>query len=139
MAGMLGTISGQVRLDVRQAVAAYAAVRAQNARTVYALRGAGDSFVQAGQTMGVAGAGMVYVFGKAVKAAADFERKMDFFGAVTDTNKKKMAELSDYTLQLAQDTIYSADQIADGLIELGKAGVSADQIMRGIGDAMANL
>lgn len=135
----LGTIRGQIRLDVRQAVAAYAAVRAQNQRTVYALRGTGDSFVQAGKTMGVAGAGMIYLFGKIVKAAADFERKMDFFQAVSGTNSAAMEKLGDYTLKLAQDTIYSAEQIADGLIELGKSGVSAEQIMGGVGDAMANL
>lgn len=135
----LGTIRGQIRLDIRQAVAAYAALRAQNARTVYALRGTGDSFVGAGKTMGAAGGVMVYAFAKVVSAAAEFERKMDYFGAVTDTNAKKMQTLSDYTLQLAQDTIYSAGEIADGIIELGKAGVSAEQIMHGVGDAMASL
>jgi TP901 family phage tail tape measure protein len=139
VAGFLGVISGRVQLQIGQAVAAYATLRAQNARTVYALRGTGDAFVAAGQRMTVAGAGLIYIFGKAVMAAAEFERKMDFFGAVTDTNTRKMAKLSEFTLQLAQDTIYSAEQIADGFIELGKAGVSAEQIMRGIGKAMANL
>lgn len=139
MAGFLGSISGTVVLDTRKAVAAYAALRAQNARTVYALRGTGESFTKTGQVMVGAGALMVYAFGKAVIAAAEFERKMDFFAAVTDTNKQKMGELSEFTLQLAQDTIYSADQIAEGFIELGKAGVSAEGIMNGIGKAMANL
>ena len=139
MADSLGQIRAQIRIDVRQAVAAYAAVRAQNARTVYALRGTGDSFLAAGRTMGLAGGVMVYAFGKVVMAAANFERKMDYFGAVTDTNSDKMAKLSEFTLKLAEDTIYSADQIADGLVELGKAGVDAEGVMEGIGVAMANL
>jgi TP901 family phage tail tape measure protein len=139
MAGLLGTISGQVRLDVSKAIASYAALRAANARTVYAMRGTGDAMVATGKVMTVAGAAMVYAFAKVVLAAAEFERKMDFFAAVTDTNAAKMQKLSDFTLQLAQDTIYSADQIAEGMIELGKAGVSAEQIMNGIGEAMANL
>lgn len=139
MAGTLGTIMGQVRLDVRQAVAAYAAVRAQNQRTVYAMRGTGESMKSAGLASMAMGGVMLYAFGKAVSAAAEFERKMDFFGAVTDTNAAKMQELSKFTLQLATDTIYSADQIAEGFIELGKAGVSAEQIMAGMGEAMANL
>lgn len=139
MAGLLGTISGQVRLDIRQAVAAYATLRAENARTVYALRGTGDAFVATGQQMAVAGAGLVYVFGRAVKAAAEFERKMDFFGAVTATTADEMKRLETFTLDLAESTIYSAGQIAEGFIELGKAGVSATQIMEGIGEAMANL
>jgi TP901 family phage tail tape measure protein len=95
--------------------------------------------VGAGQNMAVAGAGIVYVFGKMVNAAAEFERKMDFFGAVQDTSVAKMEKLRVHTLQLAQDTIYSANEIADGYIELGKAGVNAQQIMAGIGEAMANL
>lgn len=139
MAGTLGTITGQVRLDVRQAVAAYAALRAQNARTVYALRGTGDAFFRAGQTMTAAGGVMVFAFAKVVSAAAEYERKMDFFGAVTDTNAAKMDRLSDFTLKLAQDTIYSAGEIADGFIELGKSGITAEQIMRGVGEAMASL
>ena len=139
MAGELGSVSGSVRLDIRQAVAAYAALRAQNARTVYAMRGTGDAFVQSGRVMSAAGLGLIGVFGLAVKAAADFERKMDFFAAVTNTSKSEMAELNKVTLDLAKNTIYTADQMAEGFIELGKAGVSARDIMDGIGQAMANL
>src|SRR5690349_21570121 len=135
----LGSISGQVRLDIRQAVAAYATLRAQNQRTVYALRGTGDAFVGAGKVMTGAGVGLIAIFGKAVSAAAEFERKMDYFGAVTDTNADKMARLSEFTLQLAADTIYSANEVAEGMVELGKAGVNAEQIMAGIGKAMTDL
>lgn len=139
MAGTLGTITGQVRLDVKQAVAAYAALRGQHQKTMYALRGTSDTFIRAGRGMLVAGGIIAYGFTKAVSAAAEFERKMDYFGAVTDTNSKKMQKLSKFTLQVAQDTIYSANEIADGFVELGKAGVNADQIMRGVGRAMAYL
>lgn len=135
----LGTIRGRVEVDIRRAVASYAALRAQNAKTVYALRGTGDSFVSTGKTMAFAGAGMVYAFAKVVTAAGDFERKMDFAAAVSGATGKQMRKLSDYALQLGQDTIFSAGQIADGFIELAKAGVSAKDIMGGIGEAMANL
>jgi TP901 family phage tail tape measure protein len=106
---------------------------------MYALRGTSDTFIRAGRGMLVAGGIIAYGFTKAVGAAAEFERKMDYFGAVTDTNSKKMQKLSKFTLQVAQDTIYSANEIADGFVELGKAGVNADQIMRGVGRAMAYL
>ena len=139
MAGVLGTITGQVRLDVKQAVAAYAALRGEHQKTMYALRGTSDTFIRAGKGMLVAGGIIAYGFTRAVSAAAEFERKMDYFGAVTDTNSKKMQKLSKFTLQVAQDTIYSANEIADGFVELGKAGVNADQIMRGVGRAMAYL
>jgi TP901 family phage tail tape measure protein len=139
MAGVLGTVSGQVKLDIRQAVASYAALRAQNQRLVYALRGTGDSFVASGRTMMIAGGGLLAVFGKVITAAGDFERKMDFAAAVTGTTGSEMQKLSDYALQLGKDTIYSAGQIADGFIELAKAGVSADQIIHGVGEAMTSL
>lgn len=139
MAGLLGTLMGRITLDVSKAVAGYAALRAQNARTVYALRGAGDSFVQAGQTMTLMGAAGVYGFARVVLAAAEFERKMDFAAAVTNTTGEAMQGLSKFALQLSKDTIYSAGEIADGFIELAKAGVTAEQIVGGIGEAMANL
>jgi len=139
MPGVLGTVYGQVRLDVRQAVAAYAAVRAQNAKMVYALRGTSESFIQSGRSMVTAGAGLVYIFGKAVSAAAEFQRRMDFFGAITNATAKDMDQLRKFTLKMGTDTIFTVDELADGFIELGKAGISAQDIMGGIGRAMANL
>ena len=139
MAGFLGTIAGRIRIDVKQAVAGYAAVRAANASTLYALRGSSTAFVAAGKGMLVAGGLMAAVFYKAVDAAAEFERKMDFFGAVTNSTADEMARASDKALQLGQDTIYSADQIAQSFVELGKAGISANQIIDGVGDAVAHL
>lgn len=139
MAGLLGTIMGQVRLDVRQAVAAYAALRAQNQRTIYAMRGTSESFIGAGKAMLGMGAVGVYAFSRVVMAAAEFERKMDFASAVSGATGKQMQQLSDYALQLGKDTIYSAGEIADGFIELAKAGVGTEDIINGIGQAMANL
>lgn len=139
MAGSLGTISGQVRLDVKQAVASYAALRAQNQRTVYALRGTSESFLGAGKVMATAGAVGVYAFGKMVMAAAEFERKMDFASAVSGATGEEIQKLSAYALELGKVTIYSAGQIADGFIELAKAGVTAEEMMTGVGEAMTSL
>lgn len=139
MAGFLGTIAGRIQIDVKQAVASYAAVRAANASTLYALRGSSTAFVAAGKGMIVAGGLMAAAFGVAVSAAAEFERKMDFFGAVSNATADQMQKVSDKAIQLGQDTIYSADQIAASFVELGKAGVSADLIISGVGDAVAHL
>ena len=139
MPGVLGTVSGQIRMDVRQAVAAYAAVRAQNSKLMYALRGSSESFIRSGKAMVGAGAGLVYIFGKAVNSAAEFQRRMDFFGAVTNARKKDVRELSKFILDLATNSIFSANEIADGVIELGKAGIHTKDILGGIGKAMVNL
>lgn len=139
MPGVLGTVHGTVRMDIKQAVASYAALRAQNAKLVYTLRGTSESFISSGRSMVTAGAGLVYIFGKAVSSAAEFQRRMDFFGAVTDSNAKSMDRLRAFTLKMGTQTIYSVNEIADGFIELGKAGINARDIMDGIGRAMVNL
>lgn len=139
MPGTLGTISGTVRLDVRHAVASYALLRAQNASTLYAMRGASAAFIAFGKGATIAGLALVAVFAKAVTAAAEFERKLDFFGAVSNSTAAQMDKVREKILQLGRDTIYSADQIAEGFIELGKAGVSAEQILQGVGEAVTSL
>jgi TP901 family phage tail tape measure protein len=139
LAGTLGTITGQVRIDVKQAIAAYAAVRAANISTLLALRSASTVFLAAGAAM--AGAGLLIVAGfvKGIKAAADFERQLDFFGAVSNSTAKEMEGVRAKAIQLGKDTIFSTGQIADSFVELGKAGVSAKDIIGGVGQAVASL
>lgn len=135
----LGTISGQIRLDIRQAVAAYAALRAANAATIFALRGTSLAFLAAGSAATAGGVAIAAGFLYAIKAAAEFERRLDFFGAVSASTVSQMDAVREKALQLGRDTIYSANEIADSFIELGKAGVSAEMIIGGVGDAVANL
>lgn len=139
MAGTLGTIIGQIRIDITQASAAYAAIRAQHAATVSALNGSAVAFNKAGLAMVAAGALMVGAFVKAVSSAAEFEKRLDFFGAVSNSTAAQMEKVRAKALQLGQDTKYSANQIADSFVELGKAGISAEQIIGGVGEAVTNL
>jgi hypothetical protein len=89
--------------------------------------------------MVLAGAGLLYVFGKAVSASAEFEKRMDFFGAVTEASGKQVEKVRNTILDLANTSIYTANDIADGVVELGKAGVGTNKIINGIGKAMVNL
>lgn len=139
MAGTLGTITGQVRIDVAQAVAAYAALRAANIATLLALRSASAVFIAAGAAMGAAGLAIGAGFIYAVKAAAEFERKLDFFGAVSNATAQEMEQVRQKALDLGEATKFSSNEIADSFVELGKAGVSARDIIDGVGDAVANL
>lgn len=139
MAGTLGTITGQIRIDVKQAIAAYAAVRAANIATLLALRSASTVFLAAGAAMGAAGLLIVAGFVKGIKAAADFERQLDFFGAVSNSTAEQMEAVRAKAIELGKDTIFSTGQIAESFVELGKAGVSAEQIIDGVGEAVAHL
>lgn len=139
MAGSLGTISGQVRLDVAQALAGFAAVRTATAAQTGALNTAGTKMSAFGKTMLVAGAALSAAFGLAISKAADFEKKMDFFGAVTNATGQEMAKVRDVALELGRSSQFSASQIADAFVEMGKAGVTAEQITGGMARAMVNL
>lgn len=139
MAGSLGTISGQVRLDVAQAIAAFAAIRAASARTSGTMAAAGTRLSAFGKASMVAGVGLVAAFGVAINAAANFEKKMDYFGAVNNATSKEMEAVRAKALQLGRDTQYSAGQIADAFVEMGKAGVSVKDITGGLADAIVNM
>lgn len=141
MAGeSLGTIRGQMILDVKQALAAYTSARQAHVSTVTALQTGAGAMMTAGAAVAGAGAVMVGGFLAAVNAAGEFERKLDYFVAVSGPDAAKQYDaVRAKAIKLGADTIYSADQIADSFVELGKAGVSATDIINGVGEGVAAL
>jgi TP901 family phage tail tape measure protein len=139
VAESLGTIRGQLILDVKQALSAYTETRLQHLNTVTALHTGAGAMQQSGAAIAGVGGIMVAGFGMAVGAAAEFEKKLDYFGAVSASTQGEYEAIRQKALDLGADTIYSANQIADSFIELGKSGVSAKDIINGIGEGVANL
>ena len=139
MSSTLGTVKGQVIIDTRAAIAAYTALRAAHAATILAMSRSSIAFAAAGTAAGAGALAIAAGLGIAIKKAADFEKQLDFFGAVSASTQAEMAAVSEKALQLGQDTVYSAGQIADSFVELGKAGVPAKLIIDGVGDAVAHL
>lgn len=135
----LGNIRGQMILDVKQALAAYTAVRQDHVSTVTALRTGGGAIAASGALIAGAGFAMAAGLGSAVMAAAEFERKLDFFSAVSGATQDEFEAIRAKALQLGADTIYSADQIADSFTELAKSGVGVQDLLAGIGEAVATL
>lgn len=136
----LGTIRGQMILDVKQALASYTAVRQQHISTVTALSTGGAAIAQSGAMVAGAGVAMAAGFLTSINAAAEFERKLDYFIAVGGPGAADQYDaVAAKALQLGADTIYSADQIADSFVELAKSGVDARDIIDGIGEGVAAL
>jgi TP901 family phage tail tape measure protein len=77
--------------------------------------------------------------GCAVKAAADFETQLSRFSAVSNATEKDMELVRKKALQLGQDSAFGAKQVAEGFVEIGKAGLSAKEILAGVGDAAVFL
>lgn len=139
MPGMLGSIAGNIIISGQQAIAEYAAVRAANELTVTSLRAASATFAKVGSTFLIGGAAIGAVFAAAVGSAATFEKKIDYFGAITNASKADMQAVADKALSMSKTTIYSADQMADAFVEFGKAGISTKDILGGVADATAQL
>lgn len=136
----LGTIRGQMILDVRDALTAYTAARSAHITTVTALHTGAAAMAMTGAAIAGVGIAIEAGFLMAVGAAAEFERKLDYFTAVAGPESAAMYdEVREKALQLGADTIFSANDIADSFVELAKAGVGAQDIIDGIGEGVANL
>lgn len=77
------------------------------------------------------GIGMVGLAAGAVKFSMDFEKSMSAVSAATKASAGDMGKLRDAAIQAGKDTQFSATQAADGITELGKAGVPVADILGG--------
>lgn len=140
MAGELGRITGQMILDVDQAIKSYTSVRQEHLSTISALGAGAGALTSVGAAFLGVGAAMTGGLVTAALAAGEFERKLDYFVAVGGPSAVDQYEaVRQKALELGNDTIYSADQIADSFIELAKSGVGVEDLLAGIGEAVSSL
>lgn len=132
-------LKATIVLDVRKAISAYTEARQAHISMVTALSTGAGALAQVGTAFTAAGVGIAAGILVAVNAAGEFERKLDFFGAVSDATVDDMEAIRKKALQLGADTIYSADQVADSFTTLAKSGVDAQKILAGVGEAVVNL
>lgn len=139
MSDMLGTIRGQILLDISNAMSGLTQLRQEHLSTFSAMG-------QASGTLDILSRGFIdygkTVFGairEASVAFGEFERKLDYLSVVADASDKEVAALGQQIRQLGADTIYTNDEIAVGFTELAKAGVGATDILDGIGEGITYL
>ena len=84
-------------------------------------------------TTGLAAAGMAAgALGvAAIKTASDFDASMSGVQSVTRASAAEMDLLRQAAIDAGADTIYSASEAAQGITELGKAGLSTSDILSG--------
>ncbi len=122
----------------RMAAAEAAAYREQAARTKaaeQAMSRAADARHQAmsdlGTTVGMTSAAVLAAATVAVKGFADFEAQMSRVSAAMDADAASMDRLKTAALEAGQATKYSATEAAAAEEELGKAGLSVQEIVGG--------
>lgn len=75
----------------------------------------------------------------AVNTAMDFEAQIDSIQAVSGMADSEMSKIQALALEMGAKTKYSALEAAQGMEELIKAGMSAQQVMDGGAEAALNL
>ena len=139
MSQLLGTVTGQLKVDVSQAVAAYASARAANKATMDAMATAGRSVnVVSNAFLGV-GVAIAGALGYAADQAAKFNAEMDYFKAVSNATVSQMDAVRAKAIQLDQTTMFSTEDIAQMFVQLAKSGVSTKDILGGVADAATRL
>jgi TP901 family phage tail tape measure protein len=95
-----------------------------------------EKFGQAATSVGTAllGVGAVAVGAAAVvvKMAADFDAQMSKVQAATGATSAEMAKFREQALTAGAQFGYTATQVTEAQVELGKAGVSTSDIMSGL-------
>jgi TP901 family phage tail tape measure protein len=77
------------------------------------------------------GAGLGVIAKGAVSAEADFSQTMATLAAATGTPKAGIKALTDLALKFGADTVFSAGEAANAMLELAKGGLTTAQIRAG--------
>ena len=84
-----------------------------------------------GSKVGAAGIALGLGIGVAVKRFADFDQEMSAAQAATRATGSSMDSLRTLAIQLGADSQFSAREAAQGITEMGKAGVATADILGG--------
>jgi TP901 family phage tail tape measure protein len=123
LADVRGFIQGMTRADDR--VARLTRSLAQSARDNE------DAFNQVGGALTGIGLAAGAGFGAAIAAAANFDAKMSGAQVATSATTAELTRLRAAAKQVGADTVFSAGEAAEGITELGKAGLSTSDILGG--------
>jgi TP901 family phage tail tape measure protein len=92
----------------------------------------GDKMVGAGKSMSMGVTLPLLAVGAvAVNSAAKFETSMNQVQAASGASSAELDDLSEYAKQMGADTVFSAGEAADAMLELAKSGMTPVQIKAG--------
>jgi|GEM_PF-1438732 len=128
------SLSGTIR-----AGAAYVEVTAQTSKLQRGLANAQAQLQQFGRSCTAIGKDMLMLSGAfavpmamAVKGFAEFDDQMRLVKAVTKSTKQEFESLTQVAAKLGRETSFTAKQVADGMVSLGRMGFSPKEIEQAI-------
>ena len=86
------------------------------------------------RALGFLGAGLIAR--QAIGTLASFSQEMSTVASVTNATAAEFAALEERAISLGTNTRFTATQAAEGLTELGRAGLSTSESLEAIGDAL---
>ena len=89
--------------------------------------------------IGLGAAGLIQFAKDSVNVEATFSSTMASIKVNAGIGEKALGSLSDLAVQLGQDTVFSANEAAEAMLELSKGGMSAAQIKAGALKSALNL
>ena len=128
------SLSGSIR-----AGAAYVEVTAQTSKLQRGLANAQAQLQQFGRSCTAIGKDMLMLSGAfavpmamAVKGFSEFDDQMRLVRAVTKATKQEFESLTQVAAKLGRETSFTAKQVADGMVSLGRMGFSPKEIEQAI-------
>lgn len=89
------------------------------------------AFESMANTAALASGAIVLGLGKAVQSFANFDKAMSGVAAASGATGQQLQALRDAAMEAGQATQFSATEAAQGISELAKAGVSAEDVLAG--------
>lgn len=134
MAGGGGATAPKIR-----AGEAYVRITADNSALVRGLDGAKQMLRTFGQTLKGLGADMMQLSGAialpltfAAKTFADFDDKVRILKAITGATASETVALTSYMRELGATTAFTAEQVAQGAVELARMGFNVTEVRDGL-------
>lgn len=99
----------------------------------------GSGAATVGRSLATVSTAMAAIAVISIKTAGEFESTLNTMAAVAGVPGPELEKLSDLAKKMGADTVFSANEAADAMLELAKAGVSTADIMGGGLQATLNL
>lgn len=123
-------MAGPIRISI---LANGAQARREATVTARAYTGMGGAIKRGGALLGLTGlaAAAVGVTKSAINLEGQFSQTMNLIRASTDAPSAELEKMRGLAMKLGADTSYSANEAADAMLELAKAGIDTKTIMGG--------
>lgn len=126
----LGKMEAYIVLNTSQWDKAIMRVRQSVDTIAFKMRKLGTEVSTAGMAMTQAGLAMISPWALAARSFASFDDAMRLTAAVTQETGDILKRLSEEALYLGRTTSFTAQQVAEGMIQLGRAGFSGKEIQQ---------